>query len=191
MDSDSVPSLQPERWLEEHGDYLFNYAVSRVRDAATAEDMVQETFLAALKTGERFSGRSSERTWLTGILKHKILDYFRKASREQTYGEPQEAENLEIDAFFDRWGRWKASPPDWQVKPDRAYENQEFAGVLESCLNALRPRLKAAFTLREVEGLTTEEICKALDITPTNLWVMITRARMALRDCLTKNWFGA
>ena len=179
--------LDPARWLDDHGDILFRYAVTRLRDAAIAEDMVQETFLAAMKAKDRFSGKSTERTWLVGILKHKIVDYIRKASREQTYGD---TEIPEADSdYFDRKGHWRVKPPEWQTNPQKAFEQEEFYVVLQSCLDALPERLRIIFTLREIEGQSAEEICKTMDITSTNLWVLLYRARMRLKTCLEKNWF--
>lgn len=184
--------LNPERWVDEHGDILYRYALTRVHDASTAQDMVQETFLAAVKGAESYSGKSSERTWLVGILKHKIIDFIRKASREQTYEDPEmPADRDEIaDLYFDRKGHWKVAPPDWQTHPRKQFEQQEFHEVLLRCLNALKDRMRDAFMLRELEGLNADEICKQLDISSTNLWVILYRARMQLKGCLESTWLN-
>lgn len=182
--------VDPERWLAEYGDYLFRYAVSRLRDRAAAEDAVQETFLAALKARSTFSGRSAEKTWLVGILKHKIVDHIRKDSREQTYEDAEQVDGR-VDDFFDAKGHWKAGPPEWSVNPRKAFEQKEFWDVLQGCLAGLKGRHRTAFMLRELDGVSGEEICKTLGITSTNLWVILYRAREKLQTCLQENWFKA
>lgn len=187
--SDQQPNSNPEVWVDEHGDALFSYALSRLKNRSSAEDVVQETFLAAIRSQKKFSGSSSMRTWLIGILKHKIVDLIRKESREQP---AEETEGLEdpSEIFFDRKGHWRIKPVDWQIHPDKILEQKEFMAVLLQCLEHLPDRLHRLFVLRELENINSAEICKDLDITPTNLWVMLHRARMRLRGCLTENWFG-
>lgn len=183
-------TTDPERWVDQYGDYLYRFAVSKLRDESTAQDVVQETFLAAFKGLDRFSGNSSEKTWLVGILKHKIVDYIRKASREKTYEDVSIAEDR-VDDFFDRKGRWKPGQAEWLINPRKAFEEKEFWDVFEDCLGHLQDRLRAVFVLREFDGLPAEEICEELDVTPTNLWVMLYRARARLKICLQENWFKA
>lgn len=183
------PISNPETWVDEHGDALFGYALGRLKNRASAEDVVQETLLAALRSQDRFSGTSSVRTWLIGILKHKIVDLIRRESREQPSEEIETMEAPE-ELFFDKKGHWRIKPVDWQVHPDRILEQKEFMAVLRNCLAHLPDRLHHLFVLRELEDRDSAEICKDLDITPTNLWVMLHRARMRLRGCLTENWFG-
>ncbi|MEE9369706.1 MAG: sigma-70 family RNA polymerase sigma factor [Pontiella sp.] len=180
----------PEAWVDEHGDALFSYALSRLKNPASAEDVVQETFLAAIRAQDRFSGSSSARTWLIGILKHKIVDLIRKESREQPIDEIETMEAPE-EEFFDRKGHWRIKPVEWQVKPDQILEQKEFMTILFQCLEHLPDRLHRLFILRELEDQDSDFVCKKLSITPTNLWVMLHRARMRLRGCLTENWFGA
>lgn len=180
--------LNPETWVDEHGDILFRYALVRLHDEVTAEDVVQETFLAAIKSRDRFSGRSSERTWLIGILKHKIVDHIRKAIRQRPYEDLEAADELS-EKLFNANGSWQAKPLEWRVSPSKLLERKEFRAVLQKCLAHLDHRLRSVFTLRELEDQDSGKICKALDITPTNLWVMFYRARMRLRSCLDKNWF--
>ena len=182
-------NIDPERWVEEHGDYLYRYALARLRDAATAQDMVQETFLAAFRGAARFSGQSTEKTWLVGILKHKVVDFIRKASRERVYEDVSEAEDR-VDDSIDRKGHWKTGEAEWRVHPQKAYEQREFWGVFEACLDKLQERLRIVFSRRELEGSTAEEICNELNITATNLWVMLYRARTKLKLCLEENWFA-
>ena len=181
-------------WLDEHGDYLYKYAVFRLRDDTAAEDCVQETFLAALRAYEKFEGRGSERTWLVGILKHKIIDHFRKVEREAPIGEDVEEgpEHLEYFERTDQWaGHWNAdrAPSDWHATPAELIERADFWKVFNDCLTPLPQRTVSAFTLREVDGLKSEEICEILGISANNLWVMLHRARLHLRNCLEVNWF--
>ena len=182
------------RWLDEHGDYLFKYASFRLRDDTAAEDAVQETFLAALKAYEKFEGRGSERTWLVGILKHKIIDHFRKLEREAPIGEDVDEgpEHLEFFERGDQWvGHWNAdrAPSDWHATPAELIERADFWKIFNDCLSPLPQRTASAFTLREVDGLKSEEICEILSISVNNLWVMLHRARLHLRNCLEVNWF--
>lgn len=184
----AAASSSPEEWVDRYGDYLYRCALVRVREPQLAEDMVQETFLAALKAHGSFEGRSSEKTWLVGILKHKIIDHFRRNARESAVEDVEAMADPNDEmmtwrhwSIFDRPGRWDGNPPE-------AAEDAAFWKVLASCLEGVPPRLARAFVLREIEDLSTEQICKALDITPTNLWVMLHRARARLRRCLELKW---
>lgn len=187
---DSQKIADPEHWVDEHGDALYSYALSRLQNSASAEDVVQETFLAALKAHEQFSGKSSARTWLIGILKHKIVDLIRKESRELPVDDLELVDAPE-ETHFDKKGHWRVAPLEWKVHPGEVLEQKEFMKVLSGCLAHLPERLRRLFVLRELEEQDSEEICKVLGITPTNLWVMLYRARMRLRGCLTENWFGS
>ena len=180
----------PESWVDEHGDALFRYAMFRIHDGQIAEDLVQETFLAALRAKDSFAGRSTVRTWLFGILKHKIIDHLRKANRERP------VEDVEIYASFtgesfDQRGGWKSRPAEWTTDPSALFEQKEFWQVLQRCLKELPPRLHQAFTLRELDGLSAEEVRKILNVSATNGGVMLHRARLRLRSCLEKIWFEA
>lgn len=181
--------LDPELWVDQYGDYLFRFAHSRIRDSGVAEDLVQETFLSALRARNTFDGRSAERTWLIGILKHKIVDYIRKQSRELPVDNIESLADF-ADEFFNDKGRWKVGPVKWAVDPTKLYEQKEFLEIFYRCLSKLTDRMSKAFTLREMDGLSTEEICKVLKITATNCWVLLYRARMEMRRCLEVDWFG-
>lgn len=181
-------TLDPEVWVDEHGDALFRYALFRLQDAQIAEDLVQETFLAALRGKDSFAGRSSVRTWLFGILKHKIIDHIRKISRERPEEDIETIADL-AEKNFDDKGEWKYQPSQWTTNPGLLFQQQEFWETLQECLSELPPRLNRAFTLRELDGLSAEEVCKILKVTPTNGGVMLHRARMRLRECLEINWF--
>lgn len=177
--------------IERERDYLLRYARLQLRNPAQAEDVVQETLLAAIEGASRFSGRSSLRTWLTGILKHKIIDHLRRAGREQplTGDGDDRAESDAVDALFAQDGHWQAFPAHWS-NPDTALENDRFWTAFEMCLQCLPARTARVFMMREIMEMPTEEICKALDITATNCWVMLHRARLTLRECLELQWFG-
>ncbi|MDF7798054.1 sigma-70 family RNA polymerase sigma factor [Pontiellaceae bacterium B1224] len=190
MGEPPTTGFDAEAAVDEHGDALYSYALSRLNNPASAEDVVQETLLAALRSGKTFSGRSSARTWLIGILKHKIVDLIRKEGRELPIDKVADQETPE-EEFFDRKGRWRIKPVEWQVNPLKILEQKEFMGVLFQCMEHLPDRLHRLFVLRELEEQDSDLICKELGITPTNLWVMLHRARMRLRGCLTENWFGA
>ncbi|MBD3299104.1 MAG: sigma-70 family RNA polymerase sigma factor [candidate division Zixibacteria bacterium] len=191
----STTTDRVSRWVDEHGDYLYRVAYSRVHDRWVAEDMVQETFLAAIKAYGQFQGRSSERTWLVGILKRKVIDHFRTVFRDAPPADSENAGDLDTMGHMTegKWvGHWDPSqgPGDWGPNPFSTLEDKEFWIVLDRCLKAMPPRLAAVFTLYEIEEIRSEEICRELAITPTNLWVMLHRARKQLRGCLELNWFG-
>lgn len=190
----AVRVCDPERWVEEHGDYLFRYALARLRDPVKAEDAVQETFLAALKAGN-FAGRSAEKSWLTGILKNKIFDHFRKAGRETTFTDLDFYADEESDRFAaDGLGKggWihDLGPVEWPADPGASLDNEVFWKTFNECAGKLPPKVSAVFCLREMDGVEGRVICGLLNISESNLWVMLHRARMALRRCLETNWFG-
>ncbi len=179
--------LDPTRWLRDHGDVLYRYALARLRDPQTAEDLVQDTFLSALKAADSFAGRSSERTWLVGILKHKIIDHFRKSKR-MFLSEDLETRELPAGTSVDPKGTWTLGQAEWITQPEKAYERKELWKVLNRCIEALNERHKKVYVLRELQEQDAEEVCEALDISPSNLWVSLHRARLQLRDCLNENW---
>jgi RNA polymerase sigma-70 factor (ECF subfamily) len=188
------PIENPESWVDQYGDFLYRFALSRVKDPSIAEDLVQETFLAALKARKNFQGRSTTRTWLIAILKHKIVDHIRKRVREQTSDKVESmlnaAANDPADTSFNDEGDWRVRPSKWAVDPMKLYEQKEFMDVLYQCLGELPERQAEAFMMREIDGFSTEEICKVLNISATNSWVMLYRARMWLRRCLENNWLN-
>ena len=183
------PDLDPETWVDRYGDYLYRFAVSHIEDRSVAEDLVQETFLAALRGRKKFRGRSTVKTWLSAILKHKIVDYLRKKYREQVTTDTDTLTET-VEGFFHKNGSWKIRPGEWNLDPSKIYEQREFMDTLFKCLAELPDRQSKAFMLRELEGYSTKEICNALGISPTNSWVMLYRARMFLRRCLEIFWFN-
>jgi RNA polymerase sigma-70 factor, ECF subfamily len=187
----SIKTLEtPEKWVDLYGNYLYRYAFFRVYESVVAEDLVQETFLAALGSIKNFQRRSSVKTWLTGILKHKIIDHFRKKAKEQILDDIDPNIN-ELENFFDQRGHWKIKLTKWNSDPQRLYDQKEFLEVFHKCLSELPGRQKSAFVLREIIGENTNEICKNLDVSTTNCWVLLHRARMYLRQCLETKWFAS
>jgi RNA polymerase sigma-70 factor (ECF subfamily) len=193
-DGVDLPRLNPERWVEEYGDALFGFAAARVRDRVVAQDLVQETFLAAIKASAGFAGRSSERSWLFGILRNKLADHYRLQKREVSIADPDAPLPEEQGAFGasglskDGWVM-RLAPKAWET-PDGTLVSKEFQGVLKNCLSRLPDKVAQVFLLREIDGVPSEEICKDLGLSPNNLWVMLHRARMGLRRCLEVHWFG-
>ena len=188
-----MPTPDFSRDLDQHRGYLLRVARLQLRDEAQAEDAVQETLLAAL-AGSGFSGKSSLRTWLTGILKHKIVDAIRRKQREPTvasaFGDIESEMDIEdFDALFNERGGWETQPADWG-NPEDALDRKQFLDMMDLCLEKLPPNTARVFMMREVMGLETDEICKDLNIKANNLWVILYRARMALRECLEQNWFA-
>lgn len=165
--------------------YLLRYAGLQLRDPHAAEDAVQETLVAALAGEAGFGGRSNLRTWLTGILKHKIVDAIRRTSRESAVLPDDQA----LDALFDERGHWIDPPPAWR-EPEGSLEQKQLLRALEECLARLPARTAQVFMMREHLGYETAEICKAAGVTPTHCWVLLYRARAALRECLQANWFS-
>lgn len=183
-------SGDPGGWVDRHGDLLYRYAVLRLRSPDLAADVVQETFLEALRARASFSGRSTERTWLVGILKHKIVDHFRRSGRRQSLENGQHAPDAPARADFDRRGHWRVGPASWVGDPSRDLEKREFWDAFSVCLSRLPPGLADAFFLRELDGLGADEVGQLLGITPANLWTRLHRARSLLRRCLESGWFG-
>ena len=176
--------------LEKHRPVLLKFAMLQLRNQAQAEDAVQETLMAAIRGAKDFAGRSSVRTWLVGILKHKIVDLIRRASRERPLDLPDEEMSLEdFDALYREDGHYVSMPAEWG-DPEAALSQRRFFETLEGCLESLPKNTARVFMMREVMGIGTDEICKELAITATNCWVLLYRARMSLRACLEKRWFA-
>ena len=182
----------PDTWLDVHGAALYKYALVHTRDEHKAEEAVQETLLAALQGRNRYAGGASARTWLIGILKHKIMDMFRHDAREVQLDEADDlddADEIRTEDNFAADGHWRNRLADWG-NPEELLERGQFMTILQRCLDALPPRLARLFLLREVMEENTENICQELAITSTNLWTMLYRARLGLRQCLDRNWVG-
>jgi RNA polymerase sigma-70 factor (ECF subfamily) len=190
-------SSDPAKWTGKYGDYLYGYAISRVYRKELAEDLVQETFLSALKARDSFEGKSKEQTWLTSILRNKIIDHYRKAgnSREkmlldQNWELSGEESPFQQEGPFKGHWRKDASPGSFGGNIEKMIESEEFQKILEFCLSLLPDKWAAAFTLKILEECESEEICKDLQITSSNLWVILHRARLKIRECLEKKWIN-
>lgn len=181
-------SARAEGWLADHGDALYRYALQRVRDSHVAEDLVQETLVGALGAVADYAGRSVERTWLIGILKHKVIDHIRRSLRQKALTEPL---SYGDDDYFDKHGNWKDRVTQWRSNPLETGDAAEFRDVLDSCLSKLPARTAQVFWLHEAESISSKDLCKDLGISATNLWTMLHRARVSLRRCLSVHWFEA
>jgi RNA polymerase sigma-70 factor (ECF subfamily) len=183
------PHTSTEEWVDLYGDILYSYALKFIPSKEVAENLVQETFLAALKNHASFAGKSSQKTWFIGILKNKITDHLRAKYKEIPASQLID-EGATIEGFFDsQSGHLAQEPRSWQFNPDLLLENKEFWISFNDCLKKLPEKTAQAFSLREIEAMDSKEICKVLGISSTNLWVLLHRARIQLRQCLETNWF--
>ena len=185
--NDSINS-NPSEWLDEYGDLMFRYAFLQLKNREKAEDAVQDTLFSAYRAFDSFEGKSSIKTWLMSILRNKIIDIVRKDKRDSlvavdSYEDPVVSSNFNSLGI---WSRWLNS---WGSSPEGLFEHKGFLEQVESCMEKLPDNLRQVFILRNVDELSTEEICEQLNISPNNLWVMLYRARLRMRDCLDKNWF--
>lgn len=178
----------PNNWVNLHGDYLYNYAYSRVQLKETAEDLVQETFISGLKSIKSFRGDSSELTWLVAILKRKVIDHYRKLSRKKETIASQFSTPFQDNGDFE--GQWilERTPKDWQIKHEDPMRQSEFIFILEMCIAALPEKWRSVFVLKVMEEIKSEEVCKEIGCSSSNLWVIIHRARLQLRECLEIRW---
>jgi RNA polymerase sigma-70 factor (ECF subfamily) len=179
----------PDQWLLLYGDTLYHYGYLRVRDPDIAEDLVQETLLAALKARHSYTGLASEKTWLIGILKHKISDFFRQQARDKTLEfNDYFTSDDKGDDYFNQQGGWQIDLSSWS-KPETVIEQEQLMQILQECIDRLPSRMAQLFVLRELEGLKNKEICEMMSILSlNNLWVMLSRTRVQLRHCLDINW---
>jgi RNA polymerase sigma-70 factor (ECF subfamily) len=179
--------LNPDQWVDNYADYLYNYTIVRVNDHIVAQDLISETFLAGLKSKKNFKGEASERTWLISILKRKIIDYYRKINSKKGKAEVHIAYRDE-DSEGD-WLEENAADPFDKTAED-TMENKELGLAILECLDKLPQKQATIFKKKTIENFDTEAICKEYNITPSNLWVIIHRARKTLAECLEKNWFN-
>ena len=187
-------NINPAGWVDNYSNYLFQYAYLRVRNEKNAQDLVSETYLSALKNVDKFMGKSSEKTWLTAILKNKIFDHFRK--KYNSSSEFNDELYNEKEEVFEQGGRWDGhwiwgnGPKEWNVSPDVYVEKKEFWDYLYKCMEELPEQFLSVFTLSELEDIPSKEICKELNLTQSNLWVILHRCRKQLRRCLEIRWIG-
>ncbi len=173
-------------WVNDYSDQLYNYAVQRVKDRDDANDLVQDTFLAAWRSVDQYTGEASVKTWLFTILKNKIIDHYRRNANRQTTS----LSNGE-DHFFDEADHWREGyyPKNWKSEVEGRLETKEFYVVFDGCKNKLKEVHAIVFTMKYLDGLESEEICRVLGLTSSNYWVLIHRAKVQLRTCLEMNWF--
>ena len=179
--------IDPNKWITLYSDYLFNYTISRVNDREMAQDLVSETFLAGLKSMKNFKGEASERTWLISILKRKIIDYYRKINSNKGKAEVRMTYNNDTESEGD-WLEERVADSFNKTAEDNL-ENTELGEAIEKCLAKLPHKQAQVFEMKTILNYETEVICNELNITASNLWVIIHRARTAMASCLEKNWF--
>ena len=176
--------------------YMMRFAMAKLRDAEAAEEAVQEALVSALSAIDSFAGDSSLQTWLTSILKFKVVDFQRRMTRtrERFATSPTNADDGDgqgdwMDQLFDETGHWRAECGNWAL-PEAAHEQQIFFATFEKCMDKLPKTTARVFFQREVTGEHTADICKGEGISSSNCWVLLHRARVGLRECLETNWFG-
>ena len=179
--------LHPEKWIDSYADYLFNYTIGRVNDAEIAKDLVQETFLAGLKSAKNYKGEAAERTWLIAILKRKVIDHYRKTNSKKGRAEVRMDYSVHTDSQGD-WLEEQIADPFSSFETD-AIENKELGLAIHACIAKLPKKQALVFSMKTIQEMDTETVCNELDINPSNLWVMIHRARTTLMGCLNQNWF--
>ena len=181
--------LNPENWVKEYGDYLYGYAYSRMRDANAAEEVLQETLLAGVKYSGQYAGKGSVRGWLIAILKRKIIDYFR--ARKKHAGASLSDDDDAFDpstVLFDQQGNWKPGTFKWAPSPEKNLEMSELSDVVQECLKGIPKGHADVFVLSVMEEMDSAAICEQLDITPSNMWVRMHRARLGLAKCVSEKW---
>lgn len=178
----------PSQWVDLYGDAMFKFCLLRVKSESIAEDLVQDAFLGGLKNYASFKGEASEKSWLISILKHKIMDFYSRNSKDINFNQLVSEEN-DFNSFFEQQINNAKGQKSWGKNPSEMFDNEEFMKVLQNCLNNIPQKLSNVFTMREFDNISTDEICKVLNITETNLWVILHRARAGLKNCLEINWF--
>lgn len=179
--------INPKKWIDLYSDYLYNYTTSRISDKVIAQDLVQDTFLAGLKSMKNFKGEASERTWLISILKRKIIDHYRKINSNKGKAEVRITYNGDSESEGD-WLEERVADPYDKTAEDKL-QNGELKEAIHNCLGKLPLKQANVFKMKTIQGFETEVICNELNITASNLWVIIHRARTAMADCLKENWF--
>lgn len=182
----SVNKIDPSKWVDKYSDYLFNFTIVRVNDRELANDLISETFLAGLNSMKNFKGEATERTWLISILKRKIIDYYRKSNSRKGRAEVKIQYNDD-----DNEGNWleENAPDRFDKTAEDIMENEELGIAILECMENLPEKQAKIFKMKTIDGFDTETICNEFNITPSNLWVIIHRARTTLAQCLEKNWF--
>ncbi len=182
-------NLQPHLWVDLHADYLYAYALRRLNDDELARDLVQETFLSALEKTSSFKGNSTERTWLTAIIKYKVIDVYRKKNRLMSRN-AADVKEQDMEFFDPDLNNWKKEhwPAPFGIEEQDPLHHKEFNIILQKCMAKLPPLWLSVFTMKHLDETVTVTICKELKITSANFWVIIHRAKVNLRSCMQKNW---
>ena len=177
-------------WVVQFGDDLFTWAYHKTRNQPIAEDMVQDTFLAAFQAFDSFHNQSSPRTWLFSILRNKIIDHYRQQAKHIT--STLEEQNDQTDSLFDEDGNWHkdSRPREWDLTKQHLLDDLEFSKVFSLCLEELPTNWSACLRLKYLDGKEGKEICQVLNITTSNFWQIIHRAKLQVRVCLEKRWFN-
>jgi len=179
-------TIDPNKWISAYSDYLFNYTITRVNDREIAKDLVQDTFVAGLKSMKNFKGEATERTWLISILKRKIIDYYRKINSKKGKAEVRMSYNTEENEGD--WLEERVADPFKKSAQDDL-ENIELGDAIYNCMDKLPTKQAQVFKMKTILNYETEAICNELNITASNLWVIIHRARTTLADCMQATWF--
>ena len=177
----------PEFWVEEYSDYLFGFAYSRLNDSHKAEDVVQETFLAAVKALDKFDGRVPVKFWLRGIMKNKIVDSIKRDMRELNESELNSFPEVN-SKLFKTTGIFSRKVEEWDFDPFQSFEKEEFWQIFKSCLEKMKEPLRSVYMMKEIDGLDAKKICEEFNISHANLWVITHRVRKSMKLCLNKNW---
>ncbi len=179
--------INPNKWIDAYSDYLYNYTITRVSDREIAQDLVQDTFFAGLKSMKNFKGEASERTWLVSILKRKIIDHYRKINSNKGKAEVRISYNTDSETEGD-WLEERVADP-FDKTAEATLENEELGLAIHNCIGKLPEKQATVFKMKTLLGYETEALCNELNITPSNLWVILHRARTAMAECLKQNWF--
>jgi len=187
MSDQKTNTLNPNKWIDNYADYLFNYTITRIDNAELAKDIVQETFFSGLKAMKNYRGDASERTWLVSILKRKIIDQYRKMNSKK--GKAEVRVNFYEEG--DKKGSWLENcvPQTWDNEAETDIETKELGVAINKCVEALPEKYRTVFKMKTIRNFDTDEICNELDISSSNLWVIIHRARLQLRKCMEESWF--
>ena len=185
-----ISRADPHQWVMKYADYLYDYCLARVNDTELAKDLVQETFLAALEKVENFEGKSTEKTWLTSILKNKIIDIYRRKSSPLSSLHNNSSYEIKHDFFQQEDGHWNVEqrPREFGISDRDSIDNKEFQQILQKCLEKLPPLWYAVFSMKFMDDQETVKICSELKVSSSNYWVILHRAKVNLRDCLQRNW---
>ncbi len=188
MADTNTNTLNPNTWVDKYSDKLYRFALMRVSDKEVAQDLVQDSFLSALKNAANYRGEISELNWLYTILKSKIIDHYKKASTRLS----ENVGDTPLDFYFKGGGSWhkNTAPDNWGVSYDEdRVETGDFYRVIETCKTKLKEIQNAVFTMKYMDDLNSDDICKELGISSSNYWVLLHRAKLQLRECIERNWF--